>query len=75
MTVKDIVILYLHQNGFDGLCGDECGCGIDEIILCEAYCMECQPAYKTECNPSTCNHPCNGQLLGSACYQVDRGNK
>jgi len=28
MDVKDIVKKYLTDNGFDGLAGDECGCGI-----------------------------------------------
>jgi hypothetical protein len=31
ITVGEIVIEYMKANGFDGLCGDECGCGIEDL--------------------------------------------
>ena len=34
MTVRDIVAEYLRENGYDGLCGDECGCFMDDIMPC-----------------------------------------
>jgi hypothetical protein len=61
MTVKGIVVGYLKENGFDGLCGDECGCGIDDLAPCECDAiMECKPAYKTPCKGAACDHPCDG---------------
>ena len=54
MTVKDIVTKYLKDNGYDGLCGDACGCGLDNLFPCElndgGYYSGCEPAYK-QTNP------------------------
>lgn len=46
MTVKEIVIEYLKANGFDGLCTENCGCGIDDLICCDGPCYLCEPAYR-----------------------------
>ena len=48
MTVKEMVASYLRQNGFDGLCSDDCGCGLDHLFPCECETMwlGCVPAYK-----------------------------
>lgn len=50
MKVSEIIIKYLRDNGFDGLCHveSECGCDIDDLQHCDCYCMECEPAYKGE---------------------------
>lgn len=45
MTVKEIVIDYLKKNGFDGLCSEACGCGIDDSIPCGEGFEDCEPAY------------------------------
>ena len=34
MTIKEIVKKWLEDNGCDGLCGEDCGCGIDDIMPC-----------------------------------------
>ena len=39
VTTQDMVIKYLEENGYDGLCGDECGCEIDDLMPCE----QCYP--------------------------------
>jgi hypothetical protein len=55
MDVKEIVKEYLEKNGFDGLCCEECGCGIDDLFACEGCVVDghetskCVPAYKTSC--------------------------
>lgn len=49
MTVKEIVKDYLEQNGFDGLCSENCGCGLDDIMPCDCETNNCQPAYKHKC--------------------------
>jgi len=50
MTVKDVVIGYLKEHKFDGLCNPEmqCGCGLDDFGPCDGAWggMECQPAKK-----------------------------
>jgi len=48
MTVKDIIINYLAEHGYDGLCGDECGCSIEDLSVCESCPLDCEPGYKTE---------------------------
>ncbi len=45
ITVTEIVIKYLRENGFDGLCGDECGCGIEDLAPCQEGWSECVPAH------------------------------
>lgn len=55
-TVKQILLDHLKSIGADGLCGEDCGCGIDNLApsgdLC---CMDCVPArfvpLKKWCNP------------------------
>jgi len=49
-TVLDITVKYLKAFGYDGLCGDECGCGLDDIAPCGYdVCVGCIPAYRHEC--------------------------
>jgi hypothetical protein len=66
MTVREIVLLYLHENGFDGLYGedrygDPCGCSVySEFMECDGGCLEdCSPgyAYDTE-KCKTCDKEC-----------------
>lgn len=49
MTIKDIIEKYLKDNGFDGLAGDECGCGVDDIFPCSEFCGQCEPAKYVKC--------------------------
>lgn len=49
MKVKNIIIKYLKDNGYDGLCNprEGCGCLIKDLFFCiYDSCMECQPGYK-----------------------------
>lgn len=65
-TVRDIITDYLTSNGYDGLCSENCGCGIDCLAPCGNIRMNCQPAYKqicTECGD--CDH---GEK-GEPCYK------
>jgi hypothetical protein len=51
MTVKEILIEWLKKHGYDGLCNPyhECGCGLNDFILCQVSCELCEPAYKRQC--------------------------
>ena len=49
MTVEEIVKQYLKANNYDGLCGEECGCSLDDFMPCEDSCNECEPAHKAKC--------------------------
>lgn len=57
MTVKDIVEKYLKDNKFDGLYSSfgDCGCQLDDLMPCCSEGIEqCEPGYKTKCNPEEC---------------------
>jgi len=59
MTVIEIVKEYLKSNGFDGLCGDECGCGLDDLVACDGDFSQCSPAYKHKCLGEQCTCQCD----------------
>lgn len=48
MTVKEIILNYLKDNNFDGLCRSDlgCGCGLDNMFWCDALNEKCECAYK-----------------------------
>lgn len=52
MTLKEIVKQYLDDNGFDGLCGDDCGCSKDDLFPCGEIQDECNAAYRCNCDKS-----------------------
>ena len=67
MTVKEIVKDYLEKNGYDGLCSEQCGCGLDGLMPCSCVKNEviemCEAAYKHEMKES-------GGLYGANIPQV-----
>lgn len=48
MPLQGIVTDWLRKNGYDGLVHQaaECGCTIDDLMLCGEPSMECQAGYK-----------------------------
>lgn len=44
--VKEIVKLWLEQNGYDGLCEEDCGCFLGEFMPCDTPLPSCEPAYQ-----------------------------
>jgi len=61
MTIKEIVISYLKEHGFEGLCSEDCGCDIDDLAPCESSMVECVPAMRVPC-PGT--DECEGGWTG-----------
>ena len=55
MNVKEILKQWLIDHGYDGLAGDECGCGLDDLIQCDGDPSDCHPGYKCQINP--CKFP------------------
>jgi hypothetical protein len=46
MTVKEIVLQYLKDNGYDGLYyEDQCGCSLDHFMPCGGEREECRPGH------------------------------
>ncbi|MBW1779344.1 MAG: hypothetical protein JRL30_01270 [Deltaproteobacteria bacterium] len=53
-TVYEIVYEYLKANGYDGLYGEDCGCGLNDIMTCCEDCGNCHAGVKVPCNPEAC---------------------
>ncbi len=49
MNVKEIIVKYLRENGYDGLCNidSQCGCEISDSFPCDICDGSCEPAIKT----------------------------
>jgi len=61
MTVKEIIVKYLKENGYDGLChvDSECGCEISDLIPCSELNDSCETGYKKlckDCNEQECEY-------------------
>lgn len=57
MTVREIVVAHLKAGGFDGLAGEDCGCGLDDLMCCEEYRIaDCKPARKIVCKEDGYTH-------------------
>ena len=54
MNVKEIVKQYLEQNGYDGLAGDDCGCLIDELFICDSCPDECVAGHRVDYGSPEC---------------------
>lgn len=73
--LSNIVREYLESRGCDGLCGDGCGCGLDDLFSCgypDADCMaaKARPCLGREC-PSPCDGYDGGEPLGVCYYPAD----
>lgn len=49
-TVKEIMKHFLIGNKFDGLYSDDCGCSIDDLMVCDENVIHCCPGYKHPCD-------------------------
>jgi len=55
MDIKEIVVKYLKDNKYDGLChpDTECGCFNGDLFPCDPhYNCDCQPGYKGIMGPN-----------------------
>lgn len=49
-TVKAIVEEYLRANGYDGLCSEDCGCDVNDLMVAYDCPHEnCEVAHKQIC--------------------------
>lgn len=72
MTVKEIVKEYLEENGYDGLCTDNCGCHKDDLFSCGEGCgVDCEPGHKQNCGDCSSKEQCGGPVNG--CGLIDDG--
>lgn len=47
MTVKEIIVKYLKENGYDGLYHLNCngGCTVEDLFPCGEISRDCEPGY------------------------------
>ena len=45
---SEILAKALREQGYDGLCGDDCGCFLDDLMCCGA-CDDCVAGYSATC--------------------------
>lgn len=51
MNCKEIIENYLRANGAEGLAGEDCGCGLDDLApCCDGIPFDCVPAVKVMCD-------------------------
>ena len=50
--VKQVILDYLADNGFDGLFSPDydCACDPSDLAPCEFNCLSCQPGYRVPCD-------------------------
>jgi hypothetical protein len=70
MDVRKIISVWLEQNGFDGLGGGSCGCGLDDLMPCnQGNIGNCKPAKRHECKdmtpPFSFCHSCEAGCYGA----------
>lgn len=44
MNAREMLAAALKAAGADGLCTDDCGCHIRDLMPCGEYCGDCEPA-------------------------------
>lgn len=73
MNVRKIVKQYLIDNGYDGLCTIDCGCGVDDLAPCSDICIyDCEAGHKVPCDPETC--PADGECGFHIGIRKDKDN-
>jgi hypothetical protein len=76
-TVKIILTEWLKEYNYDGLAGDHCGCGINDLCPCDCNLLNCQPAYKIKTDCKNCKTPCDGEIYNNNssdayCYKTEK---
>lgn len=74
ITVGEIIKKYLVDNGYDGLCSDSCGCGLDDLFACDTCDWDCKPAYKFKTDCDKCEIKCEAAFdMGeNFCYSTEK---
>lgn len=75
MAVIEIVKKHLVENNFDGLCYEDCGCGIDDLAPCGNITEKCDAAYKHIC--TSCNYAItccdnDGRDINGYCFKPEK---
>lgn len=61
MELYKLVKDWLLTNGYTGLCSDECGCELDDLMPCDEPDPTCEAAHKHYCAECPMNGDCGTQ--------------
>ena len=48
-TVRELLRKAIIDNGADGLCNDDCGCSLEDLMPCDGVKLDCVLAVKAGC--------------------------
>ena len=70
MNVIDIVVEYLRENKYDGLClpGHDCACLLDDLAPCREMSESCQPGRRVNVSADT---PCLCDESGTDHWHIE----
>jgi len=74
--VRGIIIDFLKANGYDGLAGEDCGCGLADLAPCDQPYMDCAPGWRWDCSDGSCpdDSVVSGycEWEGEGCFRTER---
>ncbi|KKN77260.1 hypothetical protein LCGC14_0362380 [marine sediment metagenome] len=74
MKTREIVKAWLIANGYDGLCGENCGCKITDLMPCDsADVSQCVAGYLHKRGPKCVNPDC--EYVDDGCTFCIRSEK
>jgi len=75
MNAREMVKLFVQRQGMDGLCNDECGCGLDDFAPCgDGPYPNCEMARKLIVpKDGPLYHPITGELV--SCPEASPGDE
>lgn len=61
MYLPEVIKEYLVNHGFEGLCCEECGCGLDDLMPCSEpeNLTDCEPAFMIPGCSESCGEGCD----------------
>ena len=75
MNVREIVEAHLRQVGAEGLCLDECGCRMLDLMPCGGGWEDCVPAVRVKCDERCERCEGNGCMVPMPEIQVAKSAK
>jgi hypothetical protein len=76
VTARDLCAAKLVELGYSGLCGEDCGCGVEDLMPCGEPWADCLPGYTwdcTGCAKAASDEGCDVEGGGSGgCYRTER---
>jgi hypothetical protein len=65
LTAASVLASALRALGADGLAGEDCGCGLDDLAPCQVFCADCVPARRVRATEPGENHEIGDMIFVS----------